>query len=107
MRGKKKKRLQAQARAQAQVTAVWTPDPNTQMFVFCSACNFRIETARAVETGWTAREHVALRYRFCPVCGRYMLLYGQNPEQTHSDAAAAASECENITAGPEETPAQT
>ena len=29
------------------------------------------------------------------------------PEQTHSDAAAAASECENITAGPEETPAQT
>lgn len=56
--------------------AVWLPDPSTPMFVSCSACQFRVETLRAVETGWSSREHVGIKYRFCPACGKPMSLHG-------------------------------
>lgn len=69
MSNKKKRRYSA-----APVPAVWTPDPSTPLFVSCSACGFRVETLRAVETGWTSTEHVGLKYKFCPECGKPMML---------------------------------
>lgn len=74
---KKKKR-----KRQAAGTAFWKPDPANAMFVTCSACGFRVETMRAVETGWTSTEHTALRYHFCPSCGRRMVLRGQPDSAT-------------------------
>lgn len=43
----------------------------------CSNCGFTVETARAVETGWSTTEYVSVRYRFCPMCGRAMSVHGQ------------------------------
>lgn len=89
MSGRKKRRVQEKA--------AWLPDRNNRLFVSCSKCGFRIETVRAVETGWSSADHVALRYRFCPECGRPMSLYRQ--EEQRPAAAAAAAERENAVAG--------
>lgn len=60
---------------------VWLPDPSTPMFVICSACQFRVETLRAVETGWSSREHIGIKYRFCPACGLPMSLHADTNGQ--------------------------
>ena len=62
----------------ARQAAAWVPDPDSMLHVSCSSCGFRVETVRAVETGWTSSEHVGVKYKFCPVCGRAMHIY-KNP----------------------------
>lgn len=64
-RTKKKKQQQAQA-------SRWEQDPSSRMHVVCARCGFRIESARALETGWSLSEVTGLKYRFCPNCGRRM-----------------------------------
>lgn len=92
MSGKKKRRGRGQEKA------AWRPDRASPSFVACSKCGFRVEAARAVETGWSAMEQTALRYRFCPSCGRPMALYP--PGRQLSAAAAAAAESGNHGADP-------
>lgn len=53
-------------------SATWAPDPSSRMHVLCSSCGFRIETSRALETGWSLSEVTGVKYRFCPSCGRRM-----------------------------------
>ena len=61
-------------RAQAAEKSVWVTDPSNPMYVACRACGFRVEAVRAVVTGWSATEHLGLRYNFCPHCGRPMFV---------------------------------
>ena len=61
--------------------SVWMPAEGSALFVRCAACGFQVETLRAVETGWTSSEHVAVKYRFCPGCGKPMHVY-RPPEGT-------------------------
>lgn len=75
MRGKHKKNRQPVPKA------TWTPEPANPMFVSCSNCNFRVETIRAVETGWSSSEHVGLKYNFCPSCGRPMALFDKTASE--------------------------
>lgn len=90
-RNKKKKKTRPAERA------VWRKDPANMLYVSCSACGFRIETLRAVETGWSSSDHVRVKYAFCPACGKPMSV-DQGPEQ-QVPAAAAAGTCMNQGAG--------
>ena len=59
--------------------ACWEPVPGNPNLCACSACGFRIEMSRAVETGWSVSEQTALRYKFCPECGTPMALMPEPP----------------------------
>lgn len=71
---KKRIRKKKQKLADNTVKTFWEPDPDQPLYVRCSNCRFRIETQRAVETGWSISEQTGLRYRFCPACGKPMSL---------------------------------
>lgn len=92
MRSSKKKK-----KARAVERAVWRKDPKDMLHVSCSACGFRVETLRAVETGWSSSDHVGVKYAFCPACGKPMSVDGCLEQQV--PAAGAAGTCTNQGAG--------
>lgn len=71
MNARKRKKQAAKASA---APARWIPSEKGPNQVSCSKCGFTVETARAVETGWSATEHIALKYNFCPSCGSPMAI---------------------------------
>ncbi len=78
MNARKKKKKSRQEPA----AAYWLPSEKGPVQVACSKCGFLVETARAVETGWSATEHIGVKYRFCPSCGSPMAV------RTRTDGAA-------------------
>ena len=45
---------------------------NDHLWAECSECGFRIENYKAVETGISSDDYVAVKWNYCPKCGSKM-----------------------------------
>lgn len=79
MARKKKKRPARQP------SAYWTPSGIFETMAKCSACGFEIQATLAVETGWAMSDFTGVKYKFCPSCGKPMLVKNNDAERTSDE----------------------
>ena len=58
--------------------AYWTSQEENGDYLWsrCSACGFKIEALKCVETGTSSNDYKSVIYHHCPICGRTMGLMG-------------------------------